>query len=203
MTGLAKFFVSLACFGACFGTAIVSFSSSTTFAAVENDSSTGVSKTLPAIRRAEGVDETKPTLGILGGITSTADQNRIGSSIALEYAMQPVVPFGAAVELGIADQHDQLATISRTKLLFKGNYNFGGTIPVIKNSYLGLGLGPVWDRVNGTNDVELGVVPQIGFDIPIGERPANWSLGANANYLFVGGAKSQVLALNGVAKYWF
>jgi hypothetical protein len=201
MTTLVKSFASIV------STAAFCFAfTSTSIAATDNDAtdaSTGVSKTLPISRRAQGVAETKPSLGVIGGMTNSSDQHRTGSAIGLEYGFQPYIPYGAAVELSLADQPDQSSTLTRTKLLFKGNYNFGGNIPVIKNSYVGLGLGPVFDRLNGANDLELGVAPQIGFDIPVGEKPSMWSLGANADYLFVGGAKSQVFALNGVAKYWF
>lgn len=162
-----------------------------------------VSRSMPEARETESAAEMKPSLGIMGGYAETEAARRSGTNYGIEYGFQPYIPVGVAIELSgyVSPSVENKATLTRTRLLGKANYNFGGNIAVIKNSYIGVGLGPVWDNVRNTDDVELGIAPQIGFDIPIART--QFSLGANANYLFVGGAKEDVFALNGMAKYWF
>jgi hypothetical protein len=124
-------------------------------------------------------------------------------SWGVEYALQPVVPLTSAVQLnGYASGAKGLSpTVTRTELLYKAAYNFVGDIPVVKYSYAGVALGPVFDNVRNHLDTELGVAPLLGFDIPVGM--SQYTLGANANYMFVGGPNNDVFAVNGVAKYWF
>jgi hypothetical protein len=173
--------------------------------AAASDSPPGQSKTMPSMREAQTQAELKPSIGLSAGITDTNDNRRNAPSWAVEAGFQPYIPFGVALEVGgyVSDHKDNTPSLTRTKLLVKGNYNFGGDTPVIKDSYVGLGIGPVWDNVAHRIDTELGIAPQIGFDIPLGQAPSNFTLGANANYMFVGGAKPDVFALNGIAKYWF
>lgn len=175
---------------------VAAMASTTVFAA------DGSSRTLPEGREADR-SEMKPSVAIFGGYSDTQTGRRNGTNYGAEYGFQPYIPLGAAVELSgyVSDHKGDVATLTRTRLLGKVNYNFGGTIPVIKNSYVGLGIGPIMDNVAHKVDVNFGIAPQIGFDIPIASTPL--SLGANANYLFVGGAKPDVFALNGVLKYWF
>ncbi len=173
--------------------------------AAASDHPAGQSSLMPSGHEATTKSEQKPSVGIMSGITDTHDNRRNGTSWGIEAGYQPYVPFGVALQLSgyVSDHKEEMPTLTRTILLAKVNYNLGGDIPVIKDSYFGLGLGPVMDNVANTIDTELGVAPQIGFDIPLGPEPATFSLGANANYMFVGGSKPDVFALNGVAKYWF
>lgn len=159
--------------------------------------------TLPEARETETRAEMKPSLGIFGGYAETEAARRSAANYGIEYAFQPYIPLGAAIELSgyVSPSVEDQATLTRTRLLGKVNYNLGGNIPVIKNSYVGVGIGPIWDNVANTDDIEFGFAPQVGFDIPI--TRTKFSIGANANYLFVGGAKPDAFALNGVAKYWF
>ncbi|MBX3022913.1 MAG: hypothetical protein KF799_14660 [Bdellovibrionales bacterium] len=162
-----------------------------------------VSRSLPEGREPANEAEMKPSIGIMGGYAETEANRRSGTNYGVEYGFQPYIPLGVAIELSgyVSPAVDNEATLTRTRLLGKANYNFGGDIPVVKNSYVGIGLGPVWDNVLNTDSLQLGIAPQIGFDIPI--TRTKFSLGANANYLFVSGAKADVFALNGMAKYWF
>lgn len=153
-------------------------------------------------RPAEGMNEQKPSLGLSLGYADTEAGRATTIGYGVEYAFQPYIPMSTALELSgySAQGSDTQSSITRTKLLVKGNYNLGGNIAVIKYSYVGVGVGVVWDNILNRNDLNLGIAPQVGFDIPLNTQ---YSLGANANYLFVGGAKPDAFALNGVAKYWF
>jgi len=160
------------------------------------------SRTFPEPRPLMSEGERAPSLGAFGGITDTRQGLRNGTSYGVEYGWQTYIPWSAAVELSgyVSDHSSTSPTLTRTRLLGKYSYNLGGTIPVIKDSYIGLGAGPVLDNVRNTNTWEVGVVPQIGFDIPV---VSQFSLGANANYMFTIGPNADVFAFNGVAKYWF
>jgi hypothetical protein len=170
--------------------------------ALAADSATGESTVLTEPRPTEGMREQKPSIGLNIGYADTEAGRGTSLGYGIEYGMQPYIPFGAAVELSgySAKGTDTQSSLTRTKLLLKGNYNFAGTVPVIKYSYVGVGIGPVWDNILARSEINFGIAPQIGFDIPLNE---SYTLGANANYLFVSGAKPDVFALNGVAKYWF
>lgn len=156
-------------------------------------------------KKAEGRAETKPSIGLSAGMSDTSDSRRTTVGYNIEYDVQPVIPFSVGVKLGSysTPSTGSQAALTRTNLLLTGDYNFGGDIMVIKNSYAGLELGPVLDNINNASTVDFGIGPRIGFDIPIGEAPEKFSLGALANYMWIGGAKPGVFALNGVVKYWF
>jgi len=156
-------------------------------------------------KKAEGRSETKPSIALSAGMSDTDGNRRTTVGYNAEYAIQPVIPFSVGVKLGSysTPSTSSQAALTRTNLLLTGDYNFGGDIPVIKNSYVGLELGPVLDNINNASTVDFGLAPRIGFDIPIGEAPQKFSLGALADYMWIGGAKPNVFALNGVVKYWF
>lgn len=163
----------------------------------------GVStKTLPDAREATR-SEWKPSLAVFGGMSDTESTGRAGVAYGIEYGMQPTIPFSSAIELSgnSSNSNAENPAITRTRLMIKGNYNFGGTLPVIRYSYFGVGIGAVMDNSANRVTTDLGVAPQLGFDVPLPDT--RMSLGANTNYLFVGGGKADVFALNGVAKYWF
>lgn len=160
----------------------------------------------PSQKRANTAAESKPSLGVFAGITDTAEGRKNGTSWGAEYQYQPIIPFSAGLQLSgyVSDYTTNMATLTRTKLLLTGNYNFGGDVAVIKDSWVGLEVGPVMDNVNHSETIDLGAGPRIGFDIPLGASEENrYTLGANADYLLIGGAKPSVFALNGVVKYWF
>lgn len=154
-------------------------------------------------KKAEGQSEMKPSIALSVGMSDTENSRRSTVGYNAEYAFQPVIPFSLGVKLGSysTPSTTSQAALTRTNLLLTGDYNFGGDIPFIKNSYVGLELGPVLDNVSNSSTIDLGFAPRIGFDIPIGDR--QFSLGALADYMWIGGAKPNVFALNGVVKYWF
>lgn len=174
----------------------------TTSNAVEETPSR-VKESFPKLRKAQNLEEEKVSVGVNAGSALTEGRaNTLGYGV--EAAFQPVIPLSAVLELGgyVAPASGTTPVLTRTKLLARGQYNLGGDIPFVRYSWVGVGIGPVWDNMNNSTVISLGVAPIVGFDIPINED-AKFSLGANANYMFVGNAKPDVFALNGVAKYWF
>jgi hypothetical protein len=177
--------------------------------AVAQDSS-GVSKTVPETRKPMNDSETKPHIGLLGGMADTANSSR---DTAVEYGVtvgfQPLIPWGAGLQLSRYSAGTDDAggdDLNRTKLLARGSFNFGGQTPVLRYSYVELAAGPIFDEVDERWDIELGVAPGLGFDIPIAKDEVDntrYTLGANANYLFVTGSNPETFALNGALKYWF
>lgn len=168
-----------------------------------SDDTGRVKETFPKVRRAETVEEQKISVGVTAGMASTEGRsNALGYGV--EAAYQPFIPFSVGIDLGgySSPSSGANATLTRTRLLARGQYNFGGTIPFVRHSWVGLGAGAVMDNEPGSTSTNFGIQPIVGFDLPI-DDDAKFSLGANANYLFVGGAKPDVFALNGVAKYWF
>jgi hypothetical protein len=182
---------------ACTGMSVFTLAS---FAAKE-----GTSRTMPEMRSVRDSNDYKPSIGISSGLASPVDNRRNGTGYGIEAAYQPYIPISLGLELSgyVLGANGDNPTLTRTKLLAKALYNLGGSISVVKDSYFGLAAGPVLDNVAGNSDVELGVAPVIGFDIPLGDFSKGVSLGANANYMFVGGSKPDTFAVNGVAKYWF
>lgn len=164
----------------------------------------GENRTLPEQRPAEGMSEQKPSIGISTGVADTQN-GRNATSWGIEYSFQPYIPYSAAVQLNgyVSDHNGDTPTLTRTELLFKSAYNFGGEIPFIKYTYVGGLLGPVFDNIQRTTDVNLGIAPVVGFDIPLRDWAPHLSLGANANYMLLIGPKPDVFALNGTVKYWF
>jgi hypothetical protein len=163
-----------------------------------------VNSSFPEMRKAEP-SEYRPSIGITLGLAETDDRSNAAAGYGIEAAFQPYIPFGVAAELsGYTSGSDTgQAGLTRTKLLAKGTYNFGGTNALIRYSYTGFGLGPVMDNIANSTELLLGIEPIIGFDIPLTDWAKGFSLGGNANYLFVTGGHDNVFALNAVAKYWF
>lgn len=163
-----------------------------------------VHNTFPQTKKAVNKEEQKPSLGLFGGLSNLPDRTG-GSSYGVSLQVQPWIPFstGIVVSGNVSPKTDLQPTLTRTQILATGAYNFGGDIPVIKYSYLGLGLGAVLDNEQNGLITSFGALPNVGFDIPLDSTDKSFTLGANASYLFVGNARPQVFALNGVAKYWF
>lgn len=151
---------------------------------------------------ATGLAKNLPHLSLLAGVADTEDRDS-SANYGIEVGIRPILPLTSSIELSgnVGGKQEGRATITRTKLLAKANYNVGGDIPLIRDTYIGAGLGPVLDNNRHDQDVELGVAPQVGFNIPV--TGTQVSVGANANYMFVSGDKPDVFALNGVATFWY
>lgn len=164
------------------------------------------SSTLPAVRGPAIDDELKPHVGVLLGFSEPDGSGGAGADYGVDIGFQPYVPFGFGLELSGSNNTE----VQQTRLLVRGTYNFGGAIPVIKNSYVGAGLGPVIGSVGERDRVLLGLAPMIGFDIPVYRfssvsegRKDYVSLGLHAKYLILEGSDPDALSANAVAKYWF
>lgn len=162
-----------------------------------------VSSTFPKPAPIEDAVGLRPHVGVKVGVANPEGSYDTAPEFGLDVGFQPYVPFGlgAAVTTSRNTSKTSAHDLERTTILARGTYNFGGTTPVIKNSWLGVAAGPVF-RHNGT---DLGVAPILGFDIPMREAPGSYlSLGADAKYLAVSGTEEpDAFSVNGVVKYWF
>jgi opacity protein-like surface antigen len=158
----------------------------------------------------------RPTIGLLGGY---ADQNGpIHAAVVYgaEFAYQPWVPFGVGIEVthfaaskGDLDGGEDYE-FYRTAVLVKGTYNFGGEIPVLRNTYIGGKIGVVFDKEDTSVDyfsleqsrTRFAFAPVIGMDFMVCEKI---SVGAQFSYLFTVGPEIAYNTFNALAvvKYWF
>jgi hypothetical protein len=152
-------------------------------------------------------DQRKPHIGLqLGYVNPQQGGYNSASQYGLEVGYQPYVPLAAALELSSFSSGREGGSLRRTDLMAKGTYNFGGETPVIRYSFIGAALGPVYDSEAGQNELNLGVKFLAGFDIPLNRagvtRSKTFTLGATANYLAVANAQDNIV-VNGQLKYWF
>ncbi len=165
------------------------------------------SSTLPTPRAVTSDLEKKVHLGLRVGAVSPGSGYDKAPEFGVEYGHQPYIPFGMSVEFSGYETDREVSDLNRLKLLAKGSYNFGGQIPVIRDAFVGAGLGPVLDTVNDVARARLGISLQTGFDIPLTDsgnvQPRSYSLGADARYLFVSDSSPDDFNLTGVVKYWF
>lgn len=155
--------------------------------------------------KPQPVSHFSPSFGIKFGAAETEGIYNTSTVYGVEAAIQPYAPFTAALEYGeyATGSEENLSSMARSYLIAKATYSLSGTIPLIRHSYFGGGIGPVWDRRDKKTSANTGISPEIGFDIPLADLESLYSLGANANYLFVGGTKDDVFALNAMIKYWY
>lgn len=172
----------------------------TASAAYAQDTQTSTS-TFP--RPSEGDNTTMaPHIGLLGGMTTPEGSYDSTGSVGIDAGFQPYIPFGAGAEATYYRANGDGATsdLERTQVLAKASYNFGGTLPVIQYSYIGLGAGVVFEG----SDVELVSAPMVGFDIPLKQAANDYiSLGANARYAITEGSSADAFTVNGAVKYWY
>jgi hypothetical protein len=155
------------------------------------------SSTMPEPRALYSSAERRPHIGIIAGQTDPEGATDSQGEFGVEYGYQVSIPMGIAFEIMNTDT----SNLERTTALAKATYNFGGSTPLIRHSYVGAALGADFER-SGTY-VASG--PLLGFDIPLRNRERHFvSLGANAKYLiFSRGGVDTASALNGVIKYWY
>lgn len=152
------------------------------------------------MRAVESRSELKPHIGFMAGATQAEGTSQSTSQLGIDVGYQPYIPFGLAAEYSYSRLDDGDEADNRNTLWAKGSYHFGGNTVVIRNSYVGLGLGAVL-KTDGTS---LAAAPMLGFDIPVVDRGAQGlSLGAMTRYAVVGNDESDTLLLSGVVKFWF
>lgn len=157
--------------------------------------------TFPTAGGATDRESARPHIGVTTGIIEPEGSYRPVGELGLDIGFQPYIPFGFGAELTRSTTDNDVGQdLERTSLLLKGTYHLGGDIPVIKNAYFGLGVGSMFEP----NETRATLAPLAGFDIPLTEDQAKFfSLGLGAKYLIVDGSNPDVLALNGMLKYWF
>ncbi len=154
-----------------------------------------------APRKVTEESEYKPHFGIMGGTNTAEGSDQAGSEFALDAGYQVYIPFSVGFELSRNSfETPNIGMEYRNNLLAKASYNFGGSLPVIKNSYIGVGAG-----ISMIDDVgHLVSTPLLGFDIPVGKVQENpLSLGALAKYMIYEGSNPDSLTVAAVVKYWF
>jgi len=179
------------------------------FALTSRAHAQGAKSTFPKPREIAGKSEMKPHIGVRLGPTDPAGGYNNAFGYGVEAGYQMYIPFSLGLDLyRFQSDHDQRADLGldRTQLLAKGTYNFGGDIPVIRNTYVGANLGPVLDTVKGASYLRLGMGLMAGVDFFVTNAQTEndaFSIGANANYVWVTDTDADALGINGVVKYWF
>ncbi|MBC7459036.1 MAG: hypothetical protein H7235_12195 [Bdellovibrionaceae bacterium] len=151
-------------------------------------------------RPVEVESEFKPHLGLLVGVSQPEGAGHENTDMGIDFGFQMYIPFS----LGAEYIHSRVDTGTESKdrdtLWLKTSYNFGGTIPVINHSYVGLGLG----AVIASDRTSAAIAPMVGFDIPVAKFEEGFmSLGANARYAIITDGELDTFSLGGVVKYWF
>lgn len=164
--------------------------------------------TFPTPQEVSSFEEQKFHVGVRVGMVNPEESYDGAFEYGAEVGFQPYIPFSVGMELtNFSSDNDQAADLERLKLLLKGAYNFGGNTHVIRNSFVGAGLGPVLDTIGETTRGRLGINLLAGFDIPLTDtgsvKPNSVSLGATANYLFVSNSAPDTFGVTGLVKYWF
>lgn len=155
--------------------------------------------TFPAPRAISQSSEFKPHVGLLVGAAVTEGNGETSSEVGIDVGYQPYIPFGIAAEYSFSQIDDGDIQQDRNSIWAKGTYNFGGTIPVIMDSYVGLGLGAVLID-DGTS---YAIAPLLGFDIPIQIESTTISMGAASRYAIVSDGDLDTFLVSGVVKFWY
>lgn len=162
-----------------------------------------VEGTFPELKKSSA-DNMAYSMGLTAGVNSPESTNDDTGVAGAIVGFQPIVPLGLGLEVntsrfnnGDDQNYKSIATLARA------TYNFGGDIPVIRHSFLGAAGGPLFLSNSNTDQVEWGIAPLAGFDIPLAERKRDViSLGLDAKYLITTDTPDAVVA-QGAVKYWF
>ncbi len=161
------------------------------------------SGTFPRPMRVDGPGGYRPSVGLKMGVANPEGSYDSAAEVGVDVGFQPYVPFGFGATFATSKNASQTTAqdLERTSILARGTYNFGGSTPIIRHSWVGVAAGPVFRR-DGT---DLGLAPVAGFDVPIQDPGGSYfSLGADAKYLaLVNSDDSDSLTVTGVLKYWF
>ncbi|MDO9184357.1 MAG: hypothetical protein Q7U04_18220 [Bacteriovorax sp.] len=177
-----------------------SFSS---FAQYESSSSSSsenkMEGTFPELK-SEQTNQYKFSAGVASGVSSPTGDATSSMEYGLVLGFQPIALIGAGVEANTT-RLDTANDIRQTNVLLRSTYNVGGDVPVLRSSFLGVGLGPVFV----SNRVRWAGAPLVGFDIPLSSKSHDFiSLGLEAKYLFVTNTDVPDLFASTLAlKYWF
>lgn len=158
----------------------------------------------PEIRLIEDEALYSPHFGASFGTSSPEGSFNTTQNFGLEFGLQPIIPFSYTIKANYAEFADGDRNLSRTIVSIEGKYNFGGKIPVVKHSYVGLGAGPAWEAGSVDDDLAFIFYPQVGFDLPLQSVvDAPISFGLNSSYIVSTRSTPDTFNLNGVVKYWY
>ncbi len=157
--------------------------------------------TFPQPKAVETREDQRVHMGVIAGLNVPDGSYDTTPNIGVDVGFQPYIPFGVGAELFTSEiEADRGGQDQRTALLGRGTYNFGGEVPLIRHSFVGLGAGPV---VTGST-WELGIAPLAGFDIPVTKiNESDVTLGANAKYLVITSDTPDAFMANVAVKYWY
>ena len=146
----------------------------------------------------------RPHFGVTLGVSEPEGSYDAAGEIGVNVGYQPFVPFGFGASLSSVrnlPQEDRGPDVERTTLLARGTYHISGEVPVIRHSWFGVAMGPVFSD-DGT---DFAIAPIAGFDIPIDQAESKnyMSLGADAQYLVVNNDQPDSLTVSGVVKFWY
>ncbi len=171
----------------------------TTFSAFAQEATVG---TFPEPKKVTTYEEQKIHMGLNLGVNNPSGGYDTSMGMGVDVGFQPYIPFGVGAEVFTTDMDENNVNNDdqRTALLARGTYNFGGEIPVLRNSYVGMAAGPVltgetWD---------LGFAPLTGFDIPVADlNGSDLTLGANIKYIYTTSATADAFMTSAAVKYWY
>jgi len=158
----------------------------------------------PEVRAVQDKQAYKPHLGVKLGIADPEGSADAAAEVSATIGFQPVIPFSVGLESSFVKFNDDPSGLERTSLMVYGNYNFGGDIPIIKHSYVGVSAGPAWENEKNDEGLALVWVHTIGFDQPLTSLTREpLTIGASASYLISTRSTPDSLNLAGVIKYWY
>lgn len=148
----------------------------------------------------ESKSDMRRHFGLSAGYNIPEGDAQTTPEIGVSLGFQPYIPFGLGVELSTSKfEDDHREDYRRTTALAYGTYNFGGTLPIIRGSYVGVAAGAAFLN-NGT---ELAVAPLMGFDVPLSSiNGKQITVGVNAKYLLVDSARDSLIT-NAALKFWY
>lgn len=162
-------------------------------------------KTFPVLDSKSGGMGTHPFIGV-----NTGYQNVKGNvNSALGFGVDAGATLFGPVTAGLAIQYapsdvdvgNLQANFDTTNYLAWANYNFGGGIRVIKDTFVGWKLG--LSRYSGATEANtnLALGPTLGMNFQV-DRAGKLTLGPEASYLTVVDAPDQA-SLQAALRYWF
>ena len=165
----------------------------------QEDTESKTSGTFPELRAAES-SELKWNAGVASGVNSPKGDATSSTEFGVIIGFQPIVHVGAGIEANTTRLNTD-NDVRQTNVLLRSTYNMAGDIPIVRNSFLGVGVGPVFV----TNRVRWAGAPLVGFDIPLSSKSRDYlSLGLEAKYLFITNTDVPNLFASALAlKYWF
>ncbi len=151
-------------------------------------------------KAVESKSDMRRHFGLSSGYNIPEGDAQTTPEIGVSLGFQPYIPFGVGVELSTSKFKDShVEDYRRTTALGYVTYNFGGTLPIIRGSYVGMAAGAAFLN-HGT---EIAAAPLAGFDVPLSSiNGKQITVGVNAKYLLVDSARDSLIT-NAALKFWY